>query len=95
MSDKWDGKFSNLKISEHGYPELHRELAKLNFKERSDRLRSLATLGLYCLGNPGQNSVPAGPLHPVGASAVVPQLKPQLNEKKTKLFELLKGSINQ
>jgi hypothetical protein len=59
MSKTWDGKFSNLKISEQAFPELHRELADLHHKERSDRLRSLAMLGLYSLHNMGQNR--AGP----------------------------------
>ncbi len=50
MSNKqWDGKFSNLKISEDSNPELHSELAPLNHKGRGERLRFLASLGLMHL----------------------------------------------
>lgn len=53
-TDKWDGKISNLKISEYAFPELHQELSRMQHKERGDRLRSLALLGLFslkCWGN--------------------------------------------
>ncbi|EGQ8542030.1 hypothetical protein GOZ70_02275 [Vibrio parahaemolyticus] len=46
---KWDGKISNLNISEQGFPELYRELSQMQHKARSDRLRALALLGLYSL----------------------------------------------
>lgn len=50
MSNKqWDGKFSNLKISEDSNPELYSELAPLNHKGRSERLRFLASLGIIYL----------------------------------------------
>lgn len=54
---KWDGKISNLNISEQAFPELYRELSQMQHKARSDRLAPLlywvfilfdflATLGL-------------------------------------------------
>lgn len=36
--DKWDGKISNLNISDQAFPELHAELSKMHHKARSDRL---------------------------------------------------------
>ncbi len=56
---KWDGKISNLNISEQAFPELYRELSQMQHKARSDRLRALALLGLYSLrfsGNIGSLS---------------------------------------
>lgn len=72
MAKTWDGKFSNLKISEQAFPELFRELESLHHKERSDRLRSLAMLGLYSLHFMGQNRE--------GSPALVPQPSPQESE---------------
>ena len=52
MSDNtWDGKISNMKISERSFPELYKELSVIQHRERSDRLRSLALIGLLCLSN--------------------------------------------
>lgn len=48
---KWDGRIRNMTISEGGHPELYAELSRLHPKERSDRLRSLAFLGLHVLTN--------------------------------------------
>ncbi|MND15762.1 hypothetical protein D3C80_59930 [compost metagenome] len=56
--DKWDGKISNLNISEQAFPELHAELSKMHHKARSDRLRSLALLGLYSLQISGRMIAP-------------------------------------
>ncbi len=55
---KWDGKISNLNISEQAFPELHAELSKMHHKARSDRLRSLALLGLYSLQISGRMTAP-------------------------------------
>lgn len=50
MTDNtWDGKITNLNISQQAFPELYRELSKMHHKARSDRLRSLALIGLYSL----------------------------------------------
>lgn len=49
--DKWDGKISNLNISDQAFPELHAELSKMHHKARSDRLRSLALLLSCSLGS--------------------------------------------
>lgn len=50
MSDEkkggWDGSISNLRVSPKGHPELYNELSHMHHKERTDRLRSLAMLGL-------------------------------------------------
>ena len=34
--DKWDGKISNLNISDRHFLELHAELSKMHHKARSD-----------------------------------------------------------
>lgn len=47
--DGWNGRFSNLRVSESSFPELHKELSPLNHKDRCDRLRVLAMIGLYSL----------------------------------------------
>lgn len=52
-NDNWDGKISNLKISAQAYPELHSELSSMYHKERSDRFRSLALIGLFALKGGG------------------------------------------
>lgn len=91
MAKSWDGKFSNLKISEQAFPELFRELESLHHKERSDRLRSLAMLGLYSLNYMRQNST--------GSLAPVPQFHsdtghtPKLKEAQSELKGRLLGSI--
>lgn len=58
MGVKWDGKISNLNISDQAFPELHAELSKMHHKARSDRLRSLALLGLYSLQFSGRMMTP-------------------------------------
>lgn len=70
---KWDGKISNLNISEQAFPELYHELSQMQHKARSDRLRALALLGLYSLrfsGNIGflSNRVPIFNLHSIKPS---------------------------
>lgn len=45
----WDGKFSNLKISEHSSPELYKELESMSARDRGERLRALALIGLQSL----------------------------------------------
>ncbi len=44
---QWSGVITNVRISQTADPELYRELARSNHRERSRRLRSLALLGLY------------------------------------------------
>ena len=63
----WDGKISNLKISSLSYPELHLELSKMNHKERCDRLRSLAFIGLLSL----KNGIGLSALHQVADDSVI------------------------
>ncbi|WP_347364514.1 hypothetical protein [Vibrio vulnificus] len=48
-SSDWDGKISNLKVSEQAFPELYKELSQMHHKDRCDRLRCLAMLGMYAL----------------------------------------------
>lgn len=52
-NDGWNGKFSNLRVSEGSFPELHEELSPLNHKDRCDRMRVLAMIGLYSLKGTG------------------------------------------
>ncbi|AKJ36902.1 hypothetical protein GL272_19420 [Aeromonas veronii] len=65
LGGKWDGKISNLNISDQAFPELHAELSKMNHKARSDRLRSLALLGLYSLQISGKMTTPESPVQPL------------------------------
>ncbi len=44
---KWDGKISNLNISEQAFPELYRELSQMQHKARSDRLRACSIGSLF------------------------------------------------
>ena len=97
-NSKWDGQFSNLKISEQGYPELYRELAHLHHKERSDRLRSLALLGLYSLHRLGQNNEVTGSVPtPDGAmledETTEAEVSPRLDSAKMELKGRLLGSV--
>ena len=101
MSNKkavWDGRFSNLKISETAYPELHRELSQMHHRERGDRLRSLAMIGLCFLHNLGQNSVPPVPSTNSAALQDPEQGKPEathrLDKAKNELKDKLLGSLD-
>lgn len=101
MSNKkavWDGRFSNLKISETAYPELHRELSQMHHRERGDRLRSLAMIGLCFLHNLGQNGVPHGLSANSAAQQDSEQEKPEatlkLEKAKSQLREKLLGSLD-
>lgn len=57
----WDGKISNMIITSHGYPELHAELEEMTPKERADRLRSLALIGLLQVKNLPNTNVEQSP----------------------------------
>jgi len=86
--DRWDGKISNLNISEQAFPELHAELSKMHHKARSDRLRSLALLGLYSLQFSGRMMAP----EPSGS--VVPPLEPNgVTSQRQLLKDKLLGSV--
>ncbi|MDM9305897.1 hypothetical protein [Aeromonas sp. QDB54] len=92
--DKWDGKISNLNISVQAFPELHAELSKMHHKARSDRLRSLALLGLYSLQISVRMTTPES-----STSALPPVLPPVtlendgINSKKQSLKDSLLGSV--
>ncbi|UUC96477.1 MULTISPECIES: hypothetical protein [Comamonas] len=45
----WDGKLSNIKVSKFSHPELYGDLVKVNQRDRGERLRTLAMLGLQSL----------------------------------------------
>lgn len=94
----WDGRFSNLKISETAYPELHRELSKMHHRERGDRLRSLAMIGLCFLHNLGQNGTPPVLSNNSAAQQDPEQGKagttPKLDKAKSELKEKLLGSLD-
>ena len=87
-SNDWDGKISNLKVSEQAFPELYQELSKMHHKERCDRLRCLATLGMYALRG--------GVMTTVQHSS--PPFEEQIEEKNNKLDKArneLKGKLMQ
>lgn len=92
---KWDGKISNLNISEQAFPELYRELSRMQHKARSDRLRSLALLGLYSLHslgrqNPEQNFMFS---QPVSTQAEKTKSDVQLNSRRDSLKGKLMGAV--
>lgn len=46
---KWDGTITKLKVSDAVYPELHKDLSNIPQRERGERLRLLAYLGLQAI----------------------------------------------
>jgi len=95
-SSKWDGKISNLNISEQGFPELYRELSQMQHKTRSDRLRALALLGLYSLrfsGNIVSVGQPSSELQIAKSLPEKVQVDDKLDSKRDQLKGKLMGSV--
>lgn len=90
--DKWDGKISNLNISDQAFPELHAELSKMHHKARSDRLRSLALLGLYSLQFSGRMMAPESSTSASPPTPVTPE-DVEINSKRVSLKSTLLGSV--
>lgn len=93
---KWDGKISNLNISEQGFPELYRELSQMQHKARSDRLRALALLGLYSLrfsGNMGMFEQQGSERQPEQVHAEVARTEERLVSQRNLLKGKLIGSV--
>ncbi|CAM3420076.1 hypothetical protein HZS38_07905 [Xenorhabdus nematophila] len=93
---KWDGKISNLNISEQGFPELYRELSQMQHKARSDRLRALALLGLYSLrfsGNIGSFGQPSSEHQIAKSQPEQLQVDDKLDSKRDQLKGKLMGSV--
>lgn len=93
---KWDGKISNLNISEQAFPELHEELSKMHHKARSDRLRSLALLGLYSLRFSGRMTAPESSvpvLPPVVQSVAAEDEDEGIGSQREVLKNKLLGSV--
>ncbi|QQK62702.1 hypothetical protein FJD32_025380 (plasmid) [Shewanella sp. LC6] len=93
---KWDGKISNLNISEQGFPELYRELSQMQHKARSDRLRALALLGLYSLrfsGNIGSFAQPSSEYQIAKSQPEQLQVEDKLDSKRDQLKGKLMGSV--
>lgn len=55
-NNTWTGHISNVRISETADKELFEDLKNSNHRERSRRLRTLATVGLYALSQKPTNS---------------------------------------
>jgi hypothetical protein len=95
MDKNWDGKFSNLKISKLAFPELYQELKDLQHKERSDRLRSLAMLGLYSLQYMSHNKISSaalkGEVEPAELSAS--DINNEVDKTKSELKDRLLRSV--
>lgn len=93
---KWDGKISNLRISDGAFPELFSELAEIKQRDRCDRLRLLATLGLCYLRDLGQNNrasiIDENELV-VEKKQKEPSPEPALDKTKNTLKERLLGSL--
>ena len=79
----WNGMFSNLKVSQAAHSELFYELSELNHKERSERLRTLATIGLLFM----QESRHIGNqfVSEMTSSAVVASKDERTSQKKSEL----------
>uniref|UniRef100_UPI0036D7D00F hypothetical protein n=1 Tax=Photorhabdus sp. RM322S TaxID=3342825 RepID=UPI0036D7D00F len=93
---KWDGKISNLNISEQAFPELYRELSQMQHKARSDRLRALALLGLYSLrfsGNIGFFEQPSSERQTAQPQPEPLQDDAKLDSKRDSLKGKLMGSV--
>ncbi|ASK03626.1 hypothetical protein C6Z68_003632 [Salmonella enterica subsp. enterica serovar 4,[5],12:i:-] len=93
---KWDGKISNLNISEQAFPELYRELSQMQHKARSDRLRALALLGLYSLrfsGNIGLFEQQSSDIQPTQHQTKPVQADEKLNSQRDSLKGKLMGSV--
>ena len=93
---KWDGKISNLNISEQAFPELFRELSQMQHKARSDRLRALALLGLYSLrfsGNIGSFEQQGSESQPAQHQNPPVQADAKLNSQRDSLKGKLMGSV--
>ena len=93
---KWDGKISNLNISEQAFPELYRELSQMQHKARSDRLRALALLGLYSLrfsGNIGSFEQQSSESQPAQHQNSPVQTDAKLNSHRDSLKGKLMGSV--
>lgn len=93
---KWDGKISNLNISEQAFPELYRELSQMQHKARSDRLRALALLGLYSLrffGNIGSFEQQSSANQPVQYQNQPVRVDAKLNSQRDLLKGKLMGSV--
>ncbi|BBK15059.1 hypothetical protein OIPHN330_59060 (plasmid) [Citrobacter freundii] len=93
---KWDGKISNLNISEQGFPELYRELSQMQHKARSDRLRALALLGLYSLrfsGNIGSFEQQSSDSQPSQQQPEPVKADEKLNSQRNSLKGKLMDSV--
>ncbi len=53
MKKTWNGEFRSLIISEDAHPELYVELARYTNRDRTNRFRTLALLGLFALQTRG------------------------------------------
>lgn len=94
MRSEWNGKFSNLQIKESAHPELFAELNKLGHKDRSDRLRMLATIGLCTLNNMGHYPVSAGSDSASGPVGVADNDREKINDLRSSLSGMLLSSLN-
>ena len=88
--DEWDGKITNLKISEEAFPELYHELSRLRRKARGDRLRALAFLGLHAL-RPSAGAAAQGDSLPAAFPGA--RGKGQANAEKDTLRDKLLDSV--
>jgi len=82
--DKWDGKISNLNISDQAFPELHAELSKMHHKARSDRLRQISVR----MTTPELSTSALPPVHPP-----VTLENDGINSKRQSLKDSLLGSV--
>lgn len=92
----WNGEFRSLVVNEEANPELYEELARYSHRDRTNRLRTLALIGLFALQHRGRNVGPmtgqdAGVPEPVRAENTAP--KQGLDRKRQDLRDRMLGSI--
>ena len=94
MSTKWNGSIQGLVISEAAHPELYAELSKTTHRDRTNRLRSLALVGLFALHNRVQATIDVPANSPAGQGGAVEPAPDPNNHAKSKLKERMMGSLS-
>lgn len=93
MAESWDGRIRSFRIRESAAPELYRDLDALNGRDRGERVRTLATIGLAFLkraGEPQQAiTSPAAQMEPIVNTDATEK---ELEDQKKALMKRLKVS---
>lgn len=94
----WNGEFRSLLVTEEGNPELYEELARYSHRDRTNRLRTLALIGLFALQTRG-GSAGLSPIQIPNTQVVDEPKQPSsetkkgLDPKRQDLRDRMLGSI--